>query len=242
MDMQKTLQLMKELEQYDSGTIANVVAGYPKREKYCIGIYDPWSVNWYTDNTLQNLFPQKGARVGFAATCIQTLPNPGFQGLTMNDFLKSISRTPSPTIAVIEVQLPEALKNRAATIGGNIMTAAKTLGVVGCITNGQGRDVVELDETGVVCMTAGLSPAHGDMIVSAVDVPVTVGQMDVMPGDIIHMDVSGAVKFPARYLEEVAAQCRILCEYEAGYQQRMRAAQSFEELMAARKVDISTLK
>ena len=242
MDMQVTLQLIKELEQYDSGTVANVVAGYPMREKYCIGIYDPWSVNWYTDNSLQNLFPNKGARVGFAATCIQTLPNPGFKGLTMNDFLKSISLTPSPTIAVIEVQLPEALKNRAATIGGNIMTAAKTLGVVGCITNGQGRDVEELDSTGVVCMTAGLSPAHGEVIVSAVDVPVTVGQMNVMPGDIIHMDVSGAVKFPVRYLEEVVSKCRLLCEYETEYQARMRAAHSFEELMAARKVDVTKLK
>lgn len=242
MDLQRARQLMKELEQYDSGTIANVVAGYPQRETYCLGIYDPWSVNWYTDNSLQNLFPQKGARVGFAATCIQTLPTPGFKGLSMNDFLKRISLTPSPVIAVIQVQLPEALMGRAATIGGNIMTAARTLGVVGCITNGQGRDVAELDEVGVVCMTAGLSPAHGDMIVSAVNVPVTVGQMDVMPGDIIHMDVSGAVKFPACYLEEVAARCRLLCDYEADYQARMRSAGSFEELMAARNVDVRTLK
>lgn len=242
MESNKMRELMKELEQYDSGTIANVVAGYPKRDKYCIGIYDPWEVNWYTDNTLTNMFPEKGARVGVAATCKQTIASAAFKGLSMNDFLKSIDQTMSPTIAVIEVMLPDHCKNRAATIGGNIMTAAKKLGVVGCITNGQGRDVEEIYETDIVCLTAGLSPAHGEVMVSAVDVPVTVGSMDVMPGDIIHVDVSGAVKFPAKYLEEVARRCRVLCDYEAEYQAKMNAANNFEELMRARNVDISTLK
>ena len=36
------------------------------------------------------------------------------------------------------------------------------------------------------------------MAVQSVNVPVSVGGMDVAPGDLIHMDENGAVKFPAR--------------------------------------------
>ena len=42
-------------------------------------------------------------------------------------------------------------------------------------------------------MTAG----HGEMAIQAVNVPVSIGGMDVATGEIIHMDENGAVKFPA---------------------------------------------
>jgi 4-hydroxy-4-methyl-2-oxoglutarate aldolase len=37
----------------------------------------------------------------------------------------------------------------------------------------------------------------------SVQVPVSIGGMDVAPGEIIHMDENGAVKFPADKLEPV---------------------------------------
>ena len=41
------------------------------------------------------------------------------------------------------------------------------------------------------------------MAIHAVNVPVSVGGMDVAPGEIIHMDETGACKFPADKLEQV---------------------------------------
>jgi len=43
-----------------------------------------------------------------------------------------------------------------------------------------------------------------------VNVPVSVGRMDVSPGEIIHMDENGAVKFPAAKLEAVLTNVRAL--------------------------------
>jgi regulator of RNase E activity RraA len=37
-----------------------------------------------------------------------------------------------------------------------------------------------------------------------------------MPGDMVHMDLHGVVKFPAEYREEVLIRARKLLENEAG--------------------------
>jgi len=64
-------------------------------------------------------------------------------------------------------------------------------------------------------LATGVTPGHGDFIVKAVDVPVTVGGMTVMPGDMIHMDLHGAVKFPASKMQEVLERALKLLESEA---------------------------
>ena len=38
--------------------------------------------------------------------------------------------------------------------------------------------------------------------------------MDVCPGEIIHMDENGAVKFPRAYLKDVLERCRLLSREE----------------------------
>ena len=45
-----------------------------------------------------------------------------------------------------------------------------------------------------------------------VKVPVSVGGMDVAPGDLLHMDENGAVKFPADRAEEVLANAKAMLE------------------------------
>ena len=55
------IQIMKELEQFDTPTITNVVATYPVNQ-LCLGLYNPQEINWYTDNSLRCLYPELGAR------------------------------------------------------------------------------------------------------------------------------------------------------------------------------------
>jgi regulator of RNase E activity RraA len=50
--------------------------------------------------------------------------------------------------------------------------------------------------------------------VHAVQVPVSIAGMDVAPGEIIHMDENGAVKFPADRLEEVVTNAKALLAEE----------------------------
>ena len=47
-------QVLEELKKYDTPSITNVVATYPEHP-LCLGLYNPWSENWYTDQTIHCL-------------------------------------------------------------------------------------------------------------------------------------------------------------------------------------------
>jgi regulator of RNase E activity RraA len=71
------------------------------------------------------------------------------------------------------------------------------------------------------------------MGVMAVQVPVSVGGMDVAPGEVIHMDENGAVKFPADKMENVLGNARALLEHEAQQLEALRKAHTASEVRAA---------
>ena len=56
--------------------------------------------------------------------------------------------------------------------------------------------------------------------------------MDVSPGEIIHMDENGAVKFPADKLEEVLINARALQKEEEKRQTALQNAKSAKEIRA----------
>ena len=56
--------------------------------------------------------------------------------------------------------------------------------------------------------------------------------MDVVPGEIIHMDENGAVKFPAAKLEQVVTNLRAFKEDEDARIAKMLKATSLAEMKA----------
>lgn len=45
-------EMLKELKAYDTPAITNVVATYPEHP-LCLGLYNPWTENWYTDQSIR---------------------------------------------------------------------------------------------------------------------------------------------------------------------------------------------
>jgi 4-hydroxy-4-methyl-2-oxoglutarate aldolase len=111
-------------------------------------------------------------------------------------------------------------------------TAMQAIGCVGAISNGPSRDIDEIRPMKFQYMLSGVTAGHGAQAVHAVNVPVSVGGMDVAPGEIIHMDENGAVKFPADKLPQVLANARALQEEEEERMAKMRKATSAKELRA----------
>lgn len=64
-------------------------------------------------------------------------------------------------------------------------------------------------------MLTGATPGHGPLAAKAVNTPVEICGMDVCPGDVIHMDENGAVRFPRKYLPQVLENCLRLYQEEA---------------------------
>lgn len=231
--MKRTMpEILEALSHYDTASITNVVASYPGNEQGCLGLYNPWTVNWYTDQRIRAIFPELKAKVGYAVTVRYGMPDERFGRLDFGDVLRAIDRVEGPVIVAMEQALPEEYKVKNGLSGGNMTTAMKRLGCVGVVSDGPSRDMHEIREMDFQYLLTGVCPGHGDFQVDAVNIPVSICGMDVAPGEIIHMDENGACKFPADRAEEVLDLVEALAAEEAAHMKEMREAADVDDLIA----------
>ena len=231
MSVSSRQEMLEELKNFDTASITNVVATYPD-SPLCLGLYNPWSENWYTDQSIRCIFPQLGPRVGYAVTCVYGLPDPDYTRLGFHHVLAALEAAEEPSILVVQQKFPPQIAGKGGLAGGNMVSAMKALNCVGLLSNGPSRDVDEVRQMNFQYMLSGLTAGHGRMAVHAVNVPVSVGGMDVAPGELIHMDENGACKFPADQLEAVLTNVRALQKEEAARMKALRNANSAAELRA----------
>ncbi len=224
-------QMLEELKNFDTPSITNVVATYPDHP-LCLGLYNPWSENWYTDQSIRCMYPELGRTVGYAVTCVFGMPDPGYSRLTFMDVVDALDASERPTILILEQRFPKKISGKVGLAGGNMVSAMKALGCVGLISNGPSRDLDEIRPMKFQYMLTGAAAGHGDMAVHAVNVPVSVGGMDVAPGEVIHMDENGACKFPAGRIGEVLSNVTALQKEEEERMGRLQKAGSAAEVRA----------
>ena len=214
MDGLSDKEIIEELRKIDTPTISNVVATYPKSPN-CMKLYDAWYGQWYTDTSLKCVYPEMGPLVGFVATVIFCELSEKYTGVDRWKLPTHLDKTKKPVVLVAEQQFPQEIADRVGLFGEMMTTQYKALGVVGVVTNGPMRDIDAIKPLDVQYFTTGVTPAHGDMMIKAVAEPVTVAGMKVMPGDMVHMDLHGVVKFPAEEMGEVLKRAKKLLEMEA---------------------------
>jgi 4-hydroxy-4-methyl-2-oxoglutarate aldolase len=224
--------IFAELRKIDTPTITNVVATYPKNP-LCLGLYNPWTENWYSDSTIRCLYPEMGPIVGYAVTCVYGLPDPNFAGrLSFMDVVDALDAMKKPTILVIQQKWPPELHNKAGLAGEMMVSSMMAVGCIGMISNGPSRDIDAIRKLRFQLLLGGVTAGHGEMAVQSVNVPVSVGGMDVAPGDLLHMDENGAVKFPADKLPAVLQNARALQREEAARMAALQGATSAAEIRA----------
>ena len=206
-------EMLEELKNFDTPSITNIVATYPTNP-LCLGLYNPWTENWYTDQSIRCMFPELGRTVGYAVTCVYGLPDPNYSRLSFMDVIDALDASMKPSILVFQQKFPPEIAGKVGLAGGNMTSAMKAVGCAGAISNGPSRDIDEIRPMEFQYMLSGVTAGHGAMAVHAVNVPVTVAGMDVSPGEIIHMDENGACKFPADKLEAVLTNVRALQKEE----------------------------
>ena len=81
-------------------------------------------------------------------------------------------------------------------------------------------------------LLGGVTAGHGELAVQSVNAPVSVGGMDVAPGELIHMDENGAVKFPAQHAPAVLKNAQAMLADEAEKLEKMRKAKTAAEIRA----------
>ena len=229
--MSDTLEMLEELKNFDTPSITNVVATYPGNP-LCLSLYNPWTENWYTDQSIKCMYPEMGRTVGYAVTCVYSVPDSNYDELTFMDVVDALDASPKPTVLVFQQKFPPEIAGKVGLAGGNMTSAMVAVGCVGAISNGPSRDIDEIRSMNFQYMLSGVTAGHGGMAVQAVNVPVSVGGMDVAPGEIIHMDENGACKFPADKLEKVLNNVRALQKEEEARMGALLKAKSATEVRA----------
>ena len=223
-------EMLEKLRGFNTPTVGNIVATYPNNP-LCLGLYEPWGTNWYTDQSVRCIYPELGRLVGYVVTVVYGLPDPNFNRLSMKDLVAALAKSKKPSIIVIKQDFPPEILPKVGLCGGNMTTMFKACGAVGVVTNGPSRDIDEIRPMKFQYVMSGVTPGHGDMAIHAVNVPVSVAGMDVTPGEIIHMDENGACKFPADRLEDVYNNVQQLAKNEAAIMSKVGALKSAEDVL-----------
>ncbi len=119
-------------------------------------------------------------------------------------------------------------------VGDNVAECARRAGIVGIVVNGGVRDVTGLREAGLpIYSSAGLTVRQpANMVLSAHDIPVSIGGVLIRPGDVIFADEDGVVAIPAAALDTVIENMKTIFEVEEGMGKAIREEAPVEEIVA----------
>lgn len=203
-------ETIKLLEQLDCPTVFNAVHQLtPKpteepdqwKQPY---VLEPSSI--YTDASISAMNPPpKGtAVVGYAVTTEVTTNDPGSRcEMEWEDYYTYLQNNPGPHVAVM-VDVDMMFPGRSAVFGDGMSTLHQKCNCVGAVCGGVIRDLDGIKRVGFPVYATGEVAGHGRFVVKAFQVPVTVGNLHVSPGDLIMADSGGAIKIPIDIADKVA--------------------------------------
>jgi 4-hydroxy-4-methyl-2-oxoglutarate aldolase len=128
----------------------------------------------------------------------------------------------------------------AASWGGILTLGAKLRGVAGVIADGPVRDIDEARQHDFPVFGSGVTTftARGRIVELATNEPITVGKVEVKPGDYAIADGSGVIFISAENIERVLAAAESIFAREAAMAQALREGKPITEVMGANYEDM----
>ena len=115
-------------------------------------------------------------------------------------------------------------------LGENVAHEALYCGVNGVLTDACVRDAIELKQMDFAIFAAGVSviPPFADLVLEAIDVPVTLAGTRVHAGDLIHADSDGALVVSHSVINKVVFQINDIAKIEDEQEQAIRSRASLD--------------
>jgi 4-hydroxy-4-methyl-2-oxoglutarate aldolase len=159
----------------------------------------------FADGTVRCMFPDLGARIGYAATATIRSAAEGDR-IPASALWEHVLELPEPRFVVVhDLDDPPGVGSYWGEVNGSIFTA---LGCVAVLTNGAVRDLTEMRAIGLQAFAGTVAVSHAYNHLVRVGEPVTVGGLSVRPGDILHGDQHGVLSIPFGIAGALAAATR----------------------------------
>lgn len=121
------------------------------------------------------------------------------------------------------------------TVWGDLMSlTASRMGVAGTVIDGVCRDIPAIRKMGYPIFSKGFYMVTGKdrVFVDAVNVPVSISNVQVKPGDIILGDDTGVLVIPKERAEEVLAVAREIAQKESFIEEEIKKGSTLREARA----------
>ena len=195
-------EFIRSLTQFDTPTISNAIEVVHGGRGY----------DRFTRGTPVHAMNGAKAMCGFARTAKLTGTKPPTESPEIIkarrlDYYRYMGQGDEPTVCVVEdLDVPNAV----CAWWGEVHSAVhKGLGMSGALTNGVLRDLDELDE-GFPIVAGSIGPSHMFVHVTEFDTPVTIFDMTINPGELVHADQHGAVIIPEDVLPKLGEAIKTL--------------------------------
>jgi 4-hydroxy-4-methyl-2-oxoglutarate aldolase len=166
----------------------------------------------FADSTIRCIFEGQPSLIGYAATARMRSSNPRMEASKSYDYYdridwwNSVLSVPAPRVVVIEdIDDPPGLGAFVGEVHANILLA---LGCAGIVTNGAVRDLTDIRPTEFQMFAGNVSVSHAYAHIFDFGGKVTVGGLEIRPGDLVHGDCHGVQTIPLEIAERVPAVVR----------------------------------
>jgi 4-hydroxy-4-methyl-2-oxoglutarate aldolase len=184
------------LRQFDTCMVANAI------ETFNVRLHN----TGFTNASIRCMFNDAAPMAGYAATARLRSGEPPMVGNTFHDradFWNSILQIPSPRILVLEDK--DNPPGRGAFVGDMHAAILKALGCIGYVTNGAVRELAAVRAMGVRLFAGNVAVSHAYAHIFDLGASITVGGMEVRPGDLLHGDQHGLLTIPAKVAGAIPA-------------------------------------
>jgi regulator of RNase E activity RraA len=191
-----TEEELEAFRQFDTCTAANAIESFNVRLRN----------TGFADASIRCMFEDAPPVVGYAATARLRSGEPPIGGGTFHDradFWNRILQVPAPRILVLEDM--DDPPGRGAFVGDMHAAILKALGCVGYLTNGAVRELPSVRTMGIQLFAGNVVVSHAYAHIFEVGAVISVGGMEVRPGDLLHGDRHGVLTVPAEIAASIPA-------------------------------------
>jgi 4-hydroxy-4-methyl-2-oxoglutarate aldolase len=189
------VEQLDALRGLDTCTVSNAIEAFQLRLRNA----------GFANSSVRCIFEDLPPMVGYAATARLRSGEPPIAGFyhDRTDWWNSILQVPAPRVAVLQdLDEPSGI---GAFLGDMHAAILRALGCVGYVTNGAVRELPRVRGMDLQLFAGNVAVSHAYAHIFDFGSPVTVGGLEVRPGDLLHGDRHGVLTVPRKIAGEIPA-------------------------------------